>query len=63
MWVFYTESSIPLQTLITLATVPGLHPPTSGVCSTCKGSLPTGTYQLLGESAEVCTETGALAFL
>ena len=34
---------------ITLATVPGLHPPTSGVCSTCMGSLPNGTYQLPGD--------------
>ena len=49
-WVFYTESSIPLQTLHHSCNCTWLiHPPTSGVCSTCMGSLPTGTYQLPGD--------------
>ena len=41
---------------ITLTALPGLYLSTSGVCSTCMGPLLTGTYQLHGESAEVCTE-------
>ena len=54
-WVFYRESSIPLQTLHHCCNCTWLTSYTSGVCSTCMELLSTGTYQLPGKSEEVCT--------